>query len=152
MKAWMMLGSLVLAGLPMGTPPMKMGLWEAVMTTTVTRDGSAAPARVMKVRACYTAETYAAAFGNPMGGAESRCTDMSDAWTSNSYTADYSCPSANGKVHVAMVWSDKETGEGTVHMEMNPAGHSMMIDTKVTSHFVSADCGAVKPGAPEIMR
>ncbi|MGA8938894.1 MAG: DUF3617 family protein [Acidobacteriaceae bacterium] len=152
MKAWMVLGSLVLAGLPVGAPPMKMGLWEASMTTSITRDGTATQAQVMKVRACYTAETYAAAFGSPMGGAASRCTKWGDTWTSNSYTADYSCPSANGSVHVAMVWSDKESGSGSVHMVVNPSGHSVTIDTKIASHFVSADCGAVKPGAPQIMR
>ena len=145
MKLIIIAGSAVLLGgffqLPT-TPPAKLGLWETSSTTTMTMQGMNLPPRTSKVRSCTTAETWAANIGKPQG---QDCTKTSETFSGHSYSADVSC-SSGAKGHVTMTWDSPDSSHGTMHLDMNAHGQSVSMDMTTTAHFVSSDCGSVKPG------
>jgi hypothetical protein len=135
------------------TSPMRLGLWEITTTVTIQMPGMQMPAqppRSFKVRSCVTAETWAKAFGSSQRVAD--CTRSHESFTPGHYSYDMSCPSLNAMAHGDMDFSGEGTGHGTMHMDMNAAGHHMISDTVLDSHFISADCGSVAPGKPEFLQ
>ena len=134
------------------TPPMKLGLWETISTTSMQMPGMnmpPQPPRAVKARVCVTAETWAKAFGNNdrMAG----CTRSNDSYGAKHYSFDLSCPAMNGTAHMEMDFSSEDSGHGKLHMDMSPNGHHAIVDTVLNSHFVSADCGSLGPGKSEIV-
>jgi len=146
MKVILLAGSAMLLGgffqLP-STPPMKLGLWESTSTTQMTMPGMDMPPRTTKAQICYTADSWAKTLAQ---SGRSDCSVTNQSFSGNGYSADISCPKSGSKGHISSTWSSHESGEGKMHMEMNNAGHSGTVDVTTTSHFVSSDCGAVKPG------
>jgi Protein of unknown function (DUF3617) len=148
MKVMLIAGSaMLMAGffqLP-STPPMKVGLWESTSTSHMTMPGMSMnmPPRTSKVQSCVTADSWAKTIGQAQG---QDCSKTSESFSGHTYSADVSCKSG-AKGHVTMSWDSSDTGHGTMHLDVNAGGHPASVDMTMSSHFVSADCGAVKPGS-----
>ncbi len=152
MKSGVSVGAL-LAGLfqAPSTPPMKLGLWEITTTVTMEMPGMPAqPPRSMKVRSCVTAESWTKSFGKMQQTGD--CTLSHQNMTAGHYSFDVSCPSMNATGHSEMNFSDETTGHGTMRMEMNAGGQQMVTSSVWDSHYLGADCGAVTPDKPQIIR
>jgi len=159
MKLITIAGSAVLLGgffqLPT-TPPMKMGLWEFTNTMTMTMQGANVniPQRTTKMQVCHTPESWAKNLmpqtGRPGGqsNGQSDCVISNQSFSGHTYSMDMSCPKSGNKGHVTATWDTPESSHGTTHMELNANGRSATLDSTMSSHFVSSDCGAVKPGSP----
>jgi len=130
-------------------PPMKTGLWE---TTTSTRmqmpGGQMPPARAMKIRSCVTADSWSRAFGQMRQA--SRCSRVNENRTATRYSFDLSCPNLKG--HGDMDFGGGNSGHGTMHVEADAGGKSMVVDTTWDSKYLGADCGAVTPMSPQIIQ
>ena len=141
--------SLVLAGstamLAQG-PPIKMGLWEA---TSVVDDGDGSPTTA-KVKQCITAADWEKMV---QGGSQmpKDCT-QSLAKTARGYTIDAACshPNSSMKLHGTSTIVDAEHIQAEMQTTMTISGTTRHIVMHSTGHFVSAGCGAVKPGDPVI--
>jgi hypothetical protein len=151
-KSGVVMGVL-LAGFPQppAAPPMKLGLWEITTTMTMVMPGMPAqPPRSVKVRNCVTAETWTKSFGRSQRASD--CTVSHESVTPGHDSFDMSCPSMNATGHGEMDFSGGSTGHGRMHMDINSGGQHMITDTVWDSHFISADCGAVAPGKPEMLQ
>ncbi|MES2393114.1 MAG: DUF3617 family protein [Acidobacteriota bacterium] len=138
-------------------PPMKLGLWSTQVSTSVKVPGMDLPPgmstpKEVKVKACLTQATWTKQMGG--GPQAAGCKTSGEVWTPNSYASDISCetPQANATGHIAVRWPDMEHSEGTVHMEIDASGQHVVTDSVVTSRFLSADCGGVRPEKPEVER
>lgn len=145
MKLILFTGAAMLLGgffqLP-STPPGKAGLWETSSTAQMNMPGMNVPPRTVKVHTCNTAGEWQKNLGNPPG---QDCSKTGESFSGSTYTAQISCKSGT-KGTITMTWDTPESSHGTMHLDMNTNGRSMSMDMSMTSHFVSADCGAVKPG------
>jgi hypothetical protein len=148
MKVMLIAGSAMLLGgffqLPT-TPPMKLGLWETNSTTMMQMPGMnmpPRPPRTSKVKSCVTADSWAKNIGQAQG---QDCTKTNESFSGTTYSADVSCKSG-AKGHVSMTFDTPETGHGTMHVDINAGGHPASMEMTMSSHFISADCGDVKPG------
>jgi hypothetical protein len=138
-----LVGSTVMLGQGL---PIKMGLWEA---TTVTDDGDGSP-DTMKVRQCLTPadwENMLHSAAQPRKG----CT-QNLAKTPRGYTFDATCNLEHSamQTHGSSTIVDAEHIQTESQTTMTIAGKTRHIVSKSTGHFVSASCGAVKPGDPDI--
>ena len=79
---------------------------------------------------------------------QSDCVMSNQSFSGHTYSMDMSCPKSGNKGHITATWDTPESSHGTTHMELNANGRSMTMDSTMSSHFVSSDCGAVKPGTP----
>ena len=160
MRVMMLTGTAVLlAGffqMP-ATPPMKMGLWETTSTTTMTMPGMNMPSRTTKMQMCHTPESWAKNLmpqtGRPGGqsNGQSDCEMSNQSFSGHTYSVDISCPKSGTKGHMTSTFDSPDSSHGTTHMEMNANGRSMTMDSTTSSHFVSSDCGTVKPGSAVIV-
>lgn len=148
------------------TPPVKMGLWESTVTSTI--GGMTIPPDVaarlqamgrpvpggphtVVTRSCMTKEEWAKSIERMNNSNESKCTYTNRSFTSSKFSFDMSCASEHGGVftgHFEMLVDDPEHTHGTAHMkgEMGPNANPMTIDTTLSGHYLGADCGDVKPG------
>ena len=134
------------------TPPIKMGLWEATYTGSVTMDGKAMPAAAVatgKSRSCYTPQSWTGAFGSD---SQKGCKRLNETWANRKYSFDLECPNMHGTGHIEATFAGEESGHGSVHIEMEPPGHHMVMDRTFDLKFVSADCGAVTPEHPVMVK
>ena len=132
------------------TPPMKLGLWESSTTMTMKMPGMDMPPRTFKSRSCATAESWAKMLGSSQR--TDACQRTNESFSGGHYTFDMSCPSMNGKGHADFDLSDSTATHGTVHMDMSPGGRQATSDLVVEGRFISADCGSVVPGKPELLQ
>jgi hypothetical protein len=133
------------------TPPMKLGLWESTSSMTLTMGGMNAPARppiLTHVQSCVTATTWSKAFA--ADGRAGACTRSHESYTPGRMSFDLTCPNQHGTGHVEMHF-DGDTARGTVHIEINAAGHPVVSQTAITSRYLGASCGSVLPGSPKIL-
>jgi hypothetical protein len=146
MKVTILTGSaILLAGfyqLP-STPPGKPGLWETSTSSQMNMPGMNMPARTSKVRSCVSADHWSQDLAKVQN---QDCTKTGEKFSGNTYTAEVSCKSG-AKGTFTITWDSAESSHSTMHMDMNMNGRSMSMDSTSTGHFVSADCGAVKPGS-----
>jgi Protein of unknown function (DUF3617) len=149
------------------TPPVKMGLWESSITTTI--GGITIPPDVAArleamgrqvpgstphttiTQSCMTQDEWTKSIERMNDSKETKCTYTNRSITSSKFSFDLSCASEHGGVftgHFEMNVDNDEHTHGTAHMkgEMGPQGQPMTIDTTLTSHYLSANCGDVKPG------
>jgi hypothetical protein len=131
--------------LAQSSPPIKMGLWERMMVTT----GRAGPV-TMKVKSCITPATWEEMLAITLKQHQD-CT-MNNSKTAHGYTSSGSCTIPHGST----VFKGSTTMQDSEHI-VSEFQTTMTVDGKVleseshfTSHFVSASCGTVKPGEPEI--
>ncbi len=154
------------------TPPVKMGLWESSITSTI--GGITIPpdvaARLQAMgrpvpgitphttvtQSCMTKEEWAKSI-EKWNNNEAKCTYTNRDFTSQKFSFDMSCASEHGGVftgHFEMLVDDDEHTHGTAHMkgETGQAGQPMTIDTTLSSHYLGADCGDIKPGDAKIVK
>jgi hypothetical protein len=126
--------------------PIKMGLWEKEMVIT----GGATPDATLKAKSCVTPAEWQNMVENAQKPREGCTTNKTK--TSNGYTFDTSCTMHDGSALVASGTSTIKNSEhiiAEVHTSMTIKGQKRETTMRSTSHFVSADCGSVKPGEPE---
>ena len=127
-------------------PPIKMGLWE---TNSVVDNGDGSPTKV-KLRSCITPADWQKML---QGTVQQKpgCTN-SVAKTATGYSFDVNCDNprmkiqAHGSSHIV----DSEHAQSEMHMTMNFEGKTNNTVSHSDSHYVSASCGTVKPGEPDI--
>ncbi len=127
-------------------PPIKMGLWEKSMTTN---NGAGSPA-TMKSKSCITPAEWQEMVGNVTRQHEG-C-KIQTTKTGKGYTYDGTC--TIGETSLVMKGSttitDAEHIVSESHSTSTRNGQKGQIDMQSTSHWVSADCGKVEPGDPQI--
>lgn len=128
-------------------PPVKMGLWEKTMTMT----GGPTGTMTIKSKSCVTPDSWKEMVGNsskPQPGCTTNLTK-----TSNGYSFVSSCTRPQGGTMTAKgsaTIQDAEHIVGESHTTSTMNGKTREMEMHSTSHFVSASCGSVKPGDPEI--
>jgi len=153
-------------------PPIKMGLWESSVTSTIS-GLTLPPDIVAKLQAmgrpvpggthtlvsqgCMTPDEWTKAMERMNSSNQSKCTYTNRTITAQKISFDMSCTSERGSAftgHFEMIIDDDQHSHGTAHMkgEGGPNGQPMTIDTTLSSHFVAADCGDVKPGDAKIIK
>jgi hypothetical protein len=154
------------------SPPIKMGLWETTVNQTMT--GLRIPPDVearMKamgrpmpgstsatVQACYDEEQWRKNLGDLPSNQDRRCTRNNIVQDSRHMSMDLVCVDANGQPtvsgHMEMIFDSREQVHGTMAMKGTQAGRPGMpvnVETRVTSHFLSLDCGGLKPGDSKVI-
>ena len=136
------LPAIVHAQMSSDLPPAKMGLWE--MTTRT--PGSADAPSVKK--SCYTPESYRQAMSmvNAMAK-QAGCTITKDERTSHQWNIDATCNISGLAMssHSVATFKDDEHMSDSSVITMVNKGKTTRDETVVDSHFVSANCGDVKP-------
>ena len=124
-------------------PPIKMGLWEATVTTAM---GTS-----LKTRTCMTAASYREQIAHlPQG-----CALSNVVRTSTSMSGDVKCNLSNGASssgHIDAHFPDPSTVHSTISVTTTVQGHSMPITITTDSHFVGADCEDLEPGQSKIVQ
>jgi hypothetical protein len=138
-----LVGSTVMLGQGL---PIKMGLWES---TSVIDDGDGSP-DTAKVKICITPGDWEKMLKGgsqlPQGCAQNLVK------TARGYTIDASCNNPNSamKMHGTSTIVDAEHMQAEMQTTMTVAGKTTHIVMHSTGRFVSAACGTVEPGAPDI--
>jgi hypothetical protein len=126
------------------TLPVKDGLWEMLVYND---DGTPG----FRTHDCLTPKSFADIMTKT--NSHPGCKLTSQNFSSHGMTVDMSCTvrtvqmTSHGEIEVL----DSEHVRGTQTMKMVVRGHSNETNTKSTGHFLSASCGKVKPGSPEIL-
>ncbi len=171
MHMWKMVlsGLVVVAGqlaMAQSAPPIKMGLWQntATMTTTIhlppelaakmnaAGGAMAMPPHTLQTKVCQTAASWTKSIANSQA---KNCTITHKVITAKGMSMDMTC-SEPGKgsavAHLEAVFDSPEQVHSTMHMQFNQAatsaqasGTTTTTDVKSESHFLSTDCGNVKP-------
>ena len=125
-------------------PPIKMGLWEATVTNSLTP-------KPLKTRSCITPESYQDAMAHIPPG----CTITNKIQTATSITGDISCTLQHGGTttgHVDVEMPDPTTVRSKIDLSVNVQGQSMPMTLTTDSHFVGADCGDIAPGQGKVIQ
>ena len=157
--------------LAQSAPPIKMGLWAdtATVTTTTHLPPEVAakinapggvmtlPPRVINTNICHTAADWTRSIAG--ANQAKNCTMTNKVVTAKGMSMDMTCTVPNQGTstgHIDAVFDSPEQVHSTVHMAFtgapkaqNGAGMSTTVDIKSESHYVSADCGDVKPLEPQ---
>ena len=124
-------------------PPIKMGLWEATVTSSL------AP-KALKTRSCLTPQSYQDAMAHIPPG----CTLTNKTQTATSITGDLSCTLQHGGTttgHIDVEMPDPATVRSKIDLSLNVQGQTMPMTLTTESHFVSADCGDIAPGQSKVI-
>jgi len=126
-------------------PPIKMGLWEKTLVTT----GGVGPA-TLKAKSCVTAAEWQEMVGNSTKE-QPGCT-INRVKTAHGYSFSGTCTTAHTTMTLSGSATIVDTGHITAetHSTTMVKGQKRQIDTHSESRFLSADCGSVKPGDPEV--
>ena len=158
---------------PAAPPPVKMGLWETSVTSQI--NGLQLPPDVIaKLKAmgrtppggthtmvsqgCLTPEEWQKQMADMNRPTDSDCKITNRQVTPRKVSFDVSCKSESGATtngHWEMHVVDNKHGQGSAHMTSStpgPSGQNLDMDMNFASHFVSADCGSVKPGDAKVIR
>ncbi|MBV8630835.1 MAG: DUF3617 domain-containing protein [Silvibacterium sp.] len=154
------------------TPPIKMGLWESTVTSTMSgitippevaerlkamgRQVPGSTPHTVVTQGCMTPDEWTKTLER-MNDKQSNCTYSNRTVTAQKISFDLSCASERGGVftgHFEMNIDDDQHSHGSAHMkgEAGPNGQAMTIDTTISTRFLSSDCGAVKPGDAKIIK
>jgi len=132
------------AGAKVAAPPIKMGLWEATVTNTLTQ-------KPLKTRSCITPDSYEDAMAHIPPG----CTVSNKTQTSTSISGDLSCNLQHGGTttgHIDVEMPDATTVRSKIDLKVNVQGQSVPMTLTTDSHFVSADCGDIAPGQAKVIQ
>jgi len=122
-------------------PPIKMGLWEATVTTM----GSS-----LKTRTCMTPQSYREQLVHlPQG-----CTLSNVQKTTTSMSGDVKCnlSGASSSGHIDVQFPDPSTVHSTISVTTTAQGRSIPIMITADSHFVGADCEDLEPGQSKVIQ
>lgn len=125
--------------------PVKMGLWEKTMTKN---NGAGAPSTT-KTRTCVTPEEWKEMDAN-VTRKRPGCTNGA-VRNAKGYTFNSTCTigATTLVINGSTTMTDAEHIVTESHSTTTRDGQKKQTDTRSVSHFVSADCGKVKPGEPE---
>ena len=100
---------------------------------------------------CLTQKTFAEMMTEVNSHPGCKLTNQN--FSSRCITVDMSCNTSKYQLnsHGVIDVLDSEHVRGTQTLKMVVQGHSNESITKSTGHFLSASCGNVKPGNPEIL-
>jgi Protein of unknown function (DUF3617) len=127
--------------------PIKMGLWEKTMVTSL--DGG--QQMTMHAKDCVTPEEWQRMMANvehPHEGCK-----VNTVKTGNGYTYSGTCTLPQGSTIVmsgSQTIQDPEHILSENHSTSTMNGKTRKSDIRSTSRFLSSSCGAIKPGEPEI--
>ncbi|MFP5230122.1 MAG: DUF3617 domain-containing protein [Acidobacteriota bacterium] len=149
---------------PTTPPPIKMGLWQSEVTTSVagapnTPMGQAmgGAGRTTVTQGCLTPESWA----RDIQGAQQRqhaadCTQSNFQQDTHKVTFDEVCSNQGGystNVHFEMLIDDTEDAHG--HADVKTSGpafpQGMTMHMTMKTKFLSSDCGSVKPGEGKVI-
>jgi hypothetical protein len=128
------------------TAPVKMGLWEKTIVTSM---GEGAPTTVT-AKSCVTQQQWQEMVANAQKPHEG-C-KMNQVKTANGYTFNGTCNLPGG---TSMVMNGSQTIQDSEHIVSDSHstattnGKTRKIDTHSVSRFVSSSCGSLKPGDTE---
>jgi hypothetical protein len=128
-------------------PPVKMGLWEKTMTMTGLPSGP----MTMKSKSCVTPDSWKEMVGNSSKTQPGCTTNLTK--TSNGYSFVSNCTRPQGGTMTAKgsaTIQDAEHIIGESHTTSTTNGKTREMEMHSTSHFLSASCGTVRPGDPEV--
>jgi hypothetical protein len=168
-------GCLAGAQLRAQTPPIRMGLWESTNTVTMTgiqlppdvveklkqmgRPVPGSSPQTMMSQSCYTPEEWEKSMSGARRQRDEQCSQHNLEVNSSRMVFDESCTSSRGDTttgHFEILFDDAEHAHGSGHFtttraQGSQAGHPINVDMNLKGHFLSADCGDVKPGSPKIL-
>ncbi len=154
-------------------PPVKMGLWETHVTSEIA--GLTLPPDVIArlkqmgrpipggshttvTQSCLTPEEWRKSLERMNKPQNSDCTLDKHEVNEKKFSFDMSCKTEQGMTmtgHWEMNVVDDEHAHGSGHMESDqpgPNGQNFSVTTTIDSHYLSADCGDIKPGEPKTMQ
>lgn len=141
-------------------PPIKMGLWQSEVTTTM--EGMPMPSgqggRTVVTQGCLTPDTWKKDIqGMQQHMRNTDCSMSNFQQDSHHVSFDESCTSSQAgfanTIHFEMLIDDPENGHGHADMKMTgpnlPQGMAMHMN--MTTKYLKADCGDVKPGEGKVV-
>jgi hypothetical protein len=155
------LAAVSLAQLP-DTPPMKMGLWQTEVSTTMSGMENSPMAhaganRTNVTQACMTPETWKKDledFHNHQK--ESDCTVSNQHMDPHGITFDETCASNaySTKIHFEAQFDADDHMHGTGKIELSGSSfpQTMIMNMTMTSKYLGSSCGDVQPGHAKTIR
>jgi len=143
-------------------PPVKMGLWQTEVTTTMAGMENMPMAHAMgnhssTTQSCMTPETWKSDLQKLNDSQhKSDCNVTNMHLDTHGMTFDETCTTPNGgnsTIHFEAQFDGNDHMHGTAKMQMSGKGmpQGMTMNMTMTSHYVGADCGDVKPGSAKII-
>jgi hypothetical protein len=139
-------------------PPIKMGLWQSSVTVNMggmpNMPAGAGGSYTHVNQSCMTPDSWKNAFRSMQQHHQqttASCTAANVNQDAHQVTVDMDCSGEQGyatSIHVKMVLDSEEAmhGNATVKMTGSAFPQGMSMNSTITSKFVNADCGDVKPG------
>jgi hypothetical protein len=158
------LSTLALAQAPSGPPPVKMGLWQSEVTTTVAgapdspmgKAMGGAGGRTTVTQGCLTPDSWTKEIQGAQRRRSSECSQSNFQQDNHKVTYDETCSSQGGystNVHFEMLIDDPENAHG--HADMKTSGpafpQGMTMHMTMKTKYMSSDCGSVKPGEGKVI-
>ena len=145
----MLSSAAAVAQLP-STPPMKMGLWQAEISTRTSGGGYPdQPAEKRIQRACVSPETWKSF---AVSESEKTCTRAKESYSGRTYTIDMVCPASadsagSSTSHMEIVFDTQEAMHFSMNMTINTGqGKPLSLASTATSKYVGSSCGDIPPG------
>jgi hypothetical protein len=142
------------------TPPIKMGLWQTETSTSMagTENGAGHEGddkHTSVVQGCLTPETWKNEFQKIQSEQSGNCSATNTHQDSHSLSFDETCKSDqyNTTVHFEALFDNSEHMHGTVKVHITGAAfpQGMTMNMALTSHYLGANCGDVKPGEGKVI-
>jgi hypothetical protein len=143
------------------SPPIKMGLWQTDASTSISGMENVPTAhqgqRTTVTQGCLTPESWKSSVENMQKRAKSGdCKTTNMHQDAHSLSFDESCSSEryNSDTHFEAQFDDSEHMHGSAKVKMTAQGlpQPMTANMTLNSHYLSADCGEVKPGEAKIVK
>ena len=146
-------------------PPIKMGLWQSEVTTTMQgvpdspMSHAMGSGRTTVTQGCLTPDTWKKDIqGMQQHMRNTDCTMSNFEQDAHHVSFDEACtagsqPGYSNNVHFEMLIDDTENAHGHADMKMTgPAfPDGMTMHTAMKSKYLSSDCGDVKPGESKVI-
>jgi hypothetical protein len=133
------------------TPPIKMGLWQEEVTTTITGIPGVSPTpQIDQEQSCISPESWSK-YGLQATNAN-RCTVSNLHQDSHKMSYDVSCGTQeHGTLvfHMEILIDNDQHMHGTAVAAVtspNPSSGAATWTSILTEHYIGPDCGSLKPG------
>jgi len=142
---------------PLTPPPVKMGLWQSSVTINMSgmpNMPSGAGSTTHVNQSCMTPDNWKDAFRNMQQRRQqmsANCTTTNYSQDAHQLTLDMSCTSEQGmntNMHIQMFLDNDSAMHGSATTKISGAAfpQGMVVNSTISSKFLSSDCGDVKPG------
>ncbi len=152
-------------------PPVKMGLWQSKVTSTMTgfqippdvaarlkamgRPVPGSEPQTIVSQSCLTLEKWKGMFSHMQRNHDCQLTNEHQ--TSTSMSADMACKSADGKLsstgHIDAKFTSSEKMTGRVHVETirQSQPQPIVMDMSFDSAYQGPDCHGISPDSPKVI-